>query len=238
MKKEDFLKLLREANEVKKAEDTIANIDSKEVDGVNVAPGVKGLDSELPTQKAVEKEVAKDEGPVIPVNADGISKDGGNSDKLEPGKVEAERKKEDNGMKDVLNVSSRKVEENSEVQNELLAQLKEAAAREENYKKQLVNMKKLCEDFLAKQAADLEKGHAAEMKKVFEAVIEEGKKFEDTLKEASAKNEKMYKTAQKMYESSTKLNKILIEAVKKSQPEKKMVRTMSATAAAIAAFKK
>ena len=111
------------ATNVKKAEDTLQNIETKEVKDAPKADGVKGLDSELPTQKAVEKEVAKDEGPMIPVDKDGVSKNGGESDKMEDGKVEAEKKKEDNGMKDVINVSDRNVEEAAEVHNELLAQL-------------------------------------------------------------------------------------------------------------------
>ena len=34
----------------------------------------------------------------------------------------------------------------------------------------------------------------------------------------------MYKTAKKLHENSAKLSKILLEAVKKAQPEKKMTR--------------
>ena len=237
MKKEEFLRLLKES-EVKKAEDTLSNIETKEVKGVEPAEGIKHLDSELPTQAAIEKEVNKDEGPVVPADKDGVSKNGGESDDLEVGKVEAERKKEDNGMKDVINVASRKVEENSEVSNELLSQLKEANEREESMKAQIAEMKKLCEEALATQEADLVKTHAKEMKRVFEAVIAEGEKFEKSLAESSAKNEKLYKKAQKMYESSAKLNKILLEAVKKSQPEQKMVRYQTAASRAVASLRK
>ena len=237
MKKEEFLRLLKES-EVKKAEDTLSNIETKEVKGVEPAEGIKHLDSELPTQVAIEKEVNKDEGPVVPADKDGVSKNGGESDDLEAGKVEAERKKEDNGMKDVINVASRKVEENSEVSNELLSQLKEANEREESMKAQIAEMKKLCEEALATQEADLVKTHAKEMKRVFEAVIAEGEKFEKSLAESSAKNEKLYKKAQKMYESSAKLNKILLEAVKKSQPEQKMVRYQTAASRAVASLRK
>ena len=237
MTKEEFLRLLNES-EVKKAEDTLSNIETKEVDGVSPADGIKGLDSELPTQKEVEKEVAKDEGPVVPADKDGVSKNGGESDDLEAGKVEAERKKEDNGMKDVINVSSRKVEENSEVSNELLAQLKEMTENETKLKEQVASMKKLCEEALATQEADLAKTHAKEMKRVFEAVIAEGENFEKSLAESVTKNEKLYKKAQKMYESSAKLNKILLEAVKKAQPEKKMVRYQTAAARAVASLRK
>lgn len=224
-----MLKALKESNalNVKKAEDTLQNIETKEVKEAPKAEGITGLDSELPTQKEIEKEVAKDEGPMIPVDKDGVSKDGGEDDRMQADKVEAERKREDNGMKDVINVSSRKVEETAEVNNELLDQLKEAADREENYKEKIKEITALCEKALVSQQESLTKEHAAEMNKVFEAVIAEGEKMEKELTEAAARNEKMYKTAQKLYENSTKLNKILIEAVKKAQPEKQMTRYMT-----------
>jgi hypothetical protein len=229
MTKEEMLKALKESNalNVKKAEDTLQNIEAKEVKEAPKAEGITGLDSELPTQKEIEKEVAKDEGPMIPVDKDGVSKDGGEDDRMQADKVEAERKREDNGMKDVINVSSRKVEETAEVNNELLDQLKEAADREENYKEKIKEITALCEKALVSQQESLTKEHAAEMNKVFEAVIAEGEKMEKELTEAAARNEKMYKTAQKLYENSTKLNKILIEAVKKAQPEKQMTRYMT-----------
>ena len=234
--KAELLKMLLSESEVKNANDTLSNIETKVVDDVKPAEDMPH--EELPTQAAIEKEVAKDEGPLVPADKDGVSKNGGESDDLEPGKIEAERKKEDNGMKDIINVSTRKVEENAEVNNELLAQLKEATEREEALKKKLQEMQDLCENTLKVQEADLTKTHAVEMKKVFTAVIAEGKKFEAMLSESAAKNEKLYKKAQKMYESSAKLNRILLEAVKKNQPEKKMVRYQTPAARALASLKK
>jgi len=217
---------LQEANavDVKKAEDTVQNIEAKEVKEAPAAEGIQGLDSELPTQKEVEKEVAQSEGPMVPADKDGVSKNGGECDKMEQGKVEAERKKEDNGMKDVINVSDRKVEEAAEVHNELLAQLQEASTREANYKEKIKQITALCEKALKAQEEDLTKQHAKEMNKVFESVIAEGEKMEKELNEAINKNKAMYKTAQRLYESSAKLNGVLLEAVKKNMPEKKMVR--------------
>ena len=182
------------------------------------------MDSELPTQKEVEKYVAKDEGPMIPVDKDGVSKNGGDDDRMEADKVEAEKKKEDNSMKDVINVSSRKVEESAEVNNELLSQLQEAAIREEQYKAKIAKINGLCEKALKTQAESITKEHAKEVYKIFESVIAEGEKFEKELKESAAKNKKLYMTAKKLYEGSNKLNKILLEAVKKAQPERKMTR--------------
>jgi len=234
MKKEDFLRLLAESENITNADQTVKNIETKVVEDVKPAEGITHADSELPTQKDIEKEVNSAEEPIVPADKEGISKNGGDSDLLAADKIEAERKKEDNGMKDVINVSSRKVEENAEVSNELLRQLKEASEREENYKAQIVEIKKICEAEIEKAT----KAHSEEMKKVFESVIAEGEKFEKSLSEAAAKNEKMYKTAQKMYESSAKLNKILLEAVKSAQPAKKMVRYQTAAARAMEAFNK
>ena len=91
MTKEEMLKMLKEnALNVKKAEDTIENINAKEVDGVNKAEGIQGLDSELPTQKEVEKYVAKDEGPMIPVDKDGVSKNGGDDVLMDVDNVESD----------------------------------------------------------------------------------------------------------------------------------------------------
>ena len=84
----------------------------------------------------------------------------------------------------------------------------------------------------------LTKEHAAGMKTVFESVIAEGEKLEKELSEAAAKNEKMYKTAKKLHENSAKLSKILLEAVKKAQPEKQMTRYMTAKARAVASLRK
>lgn len=232
---------LQESNavDVKNADDTLQNIETKEVETAPKADGVKGLDSELPTQKDIEKEVAASEGPIVPAcEKCGVSKNGGDSDLMEPGKVEAERKKEDNGMKDVINVSDRKVEEATEVHNELLAQLQEMTTREDGYKAKIKEITSLCEKALKAQAEELTKEHAKEMKKVFENVIKEGEKMEKELTEAATKNAKLYKTAQRLYESSSKLNKVLLEAVKKSVPEKKMTRYTTAALRAVESLRK
>lgn len=226
MKKEEILRALKESAEnVKKAEDTVANIETKVVEDSKPAEGMPN--SELPTQKEIEKEVAKDEGPIIPVDKDGVSKDGGECDCINDGSIEAERKKEDNGMKDVINVSSRKVEESDEVNAELLRQLQEAADREENYKAKIAKINSLCEKALKTQAESLTKEYAADVKTLFESVIKEGEKLEAELTENAKKNEKMFHMAKKLYESSNKLNKILLEAVKNGRPEKKMTRYCS-----------
>lgn len=239
MTKDEMLKLLKESNalNVKKAEDTVQNIDAKEVKDSKAAEGM-GADP-LPTQKEVEKLVAKDEGPMIPADKDGVSKDGGDCDELmSDDGIENAKKRQDNGMKDVINVSSRKVEEAAEVNNELLEQLREASAREESYKAKIAEITSLCEKALDLQKKSLIKEHAAEMANVFKAVIAEGEKLEKELTEAANKNEKLYKTAKRLYEGSTKLNNILLEAVKKAQPERKMVRYTTAAYRAMMSLNK
>lgn len=242
MTKEEMIKALKESNalNVKNANDTLQNIETKEVKApISKAEGLTGLDSELPTQKDVEKEVNKAEAPLVPADKDGVSKDGGDCDKLmSKDGVEAERKKQDNGMKDVINVSSRKVDEASEVNNELLAQLQEAALREEKYKAKISEINSLCEKALSLREEQLTKEHAKQMNAVFESVIAEAEKIEKEMTEAAVKNEKMYKTAQKLYENSSKLNKILLEAVKKAQPEKVMTHYMTAAARAMKSLNK
>lgn len=227
---------------VTNAEQTVKNIETKTVKNTTeVEDGREGhaakLDSELPTQKAVEKAVAQDEGPIVPADKDGVSKNGGEDNKLMSADgVEAVRKKEDNAMKDVINVASRKVEESTEVQNELLAQLKEANEREESYKQKIADINALCEKALVAQRAQLTEAHAAEMNKFFEAIVSKGEALETELTEAVAKNKRAYQAAKKLYESSMKMNKMLLAAVKQAQPEKQMTRYVTPARRALGAY--
>ena len=221
---------------VTNAEQTVANIEGKEVEDVKAAEGMPK--SELPTQKDVEKVVANAEPTLVSADKDGVSKNGGEKDVMDNEKIEAERKKEDNAMKDVINVADRKVEENSEVQAELLKQLEEATAREESYKAKVAEINSLCEEALKVQREELIKSHSQEMEAFFEAIIAKGEAFEKELTEAAEKNEKAYKSAKKLYESSLKMNKMLLEAVKKAQPARNMTRYMTPAARAMASLNK
>lgn len=229
---------MKESNvlNVTNAEQTLANIDAKPVEDVKAAEGMPN--SELPTQKEVEKVVNAAEGPIVDADKDGVSTNGGEKDLIDNEKIEAERKKEDNAMKDVINVADRKVEETTEVQAELLKQLEEAASREESYKAKVAEMKQLCEEALAAQKDELTKAHTEEMEAFFEAIIAKGEAFEKELTEAAEKNEKAYKSAKKLYESSLKMNKMLLEAVKKSQPAKSMTRYVTPARRALESLKK
>ena len=228
---------MKESNvlNVTNAEQTVANIEGKEVEDVKAAEGMPK--SELPTQKDVEKAVAAAEPTLVPADKDGVSKNGG-EEELSATAIEAERKKEDNAMKDVINVADRKVEENSEVQAELLKQLEEATAREESYKAKVAEINSLCEEALKVQREELIKSHSQEMEAFFEAIIAKGEAFEKELTEAAEKNEKAYKSAKKLYESSLKMNKMLLEAVKKAQPARNMTRYMTPAARAMASLNK
>ena len=238
MTKQEAIAKIKKAlaeSEITNAKQTLANVNVKEKD-VKAAEGMPK--SELPTQKDVEKLVANAEPTLVSADKDGVSKNGGEKDVMDNEKIEAERKKEDNAMKDVINVADRKVEENSEVQAELLKQLEEATAREESYKAKVAEINSLCEEALKVQREELIKSHSQEMEAFFEAIIAKGEAFEKELTEAAEKNEKAYKSAKKLYESSLKMNKMLLEAVKKAQPARNMTRYMTPAARAMASLNK
>ena len=238
MTKQEAIAKIKKAlaeSEITNAKQTLANVNVKEKD-VKAAEGMPK--SELPTQKDVEKLVANAKPTLVPADKDGVSKNGGEKDVMDNEKIEAERKKEDNAMKDVINVADRKVEENAEVQAELLKQLEEATAREESYKAKVAEINSLCEEALKVQREELIKSHSQEMEAFFEAIIAKGEAFEKELTEAAEKNEKAYKSAKKLYESSLRMNKMLLEAVKKAQPARNMTRYMTPAARAMASLNK
>lgn len=226
MTKEEALAKIKEAmNEsvlnVTDAEQTVANIEGKEVEDVKPAEGMP--EAEPVNAKEVEEYKNSAEETLVPADEDGVSKNGG-EEELSATAVETEKKKEDNAMKDVINVADRKVEESAEVQAELLKQLEEASAREESYKAKVAEINSLCEEALNLQREELTKAHTEEMEKFFEAIITKGEAFEKELTESANKNEKAYKAAKRLYENSLKMNKMLLEAVKKSQPARHMTR--------------
>ena len=228
---------MKESNvwNVTDAEQTVANIDGKEVEDVKAAEGMPA--AEPVNAKEVEKYKNSAEETLVPADEDGVSKNGGECDCVDNEKIEAERKKEDNAMKDVINVADRKVEESTEVQAELLKQLEEATAREESYKARVVEINNLCEEALQLQREELIKSHSKEMEAFFEAIIAKGEAFEKELTEAANKNEKAYKSVKKLYESSLKMNKMLLEAVKKAQPARNMTRYVTPARRALETMK-
>lgn len=238
MTKQEAIAKIKKAlaeSEITNAKQTLANVNVKEKD-VKAAEGMPK--SELPTQKDVEKVVANAKPTLVPADKDGVSKNGGEKDVIDNEKIEAERKKEDNAMKDVINVADRKVEENAEVQAELLKQLEEATAREAEYKAKIAEITRLCEEALEAQRKELTESHSKEVEAFFESIIAKGEAFEKELTEAAEKNEKAYKSAKKLYESSLRMNKMLLEAVKKAQPARNMTRYMTPAARAMASLNK
>ena len=238
MTKQEAIAKIKKAlaeSEITNAKQTLANVNVKEKD-VKAAEGMPK--SELPTQKDVEKLVANAKPTLVSADKDGVSKNGGEKDVMDNEKIEAERKKEDNAMKDVINVADRKVEENAEVQAELLKQLEEATAREAEYKAKIAEITRLCEEALEAQRKELTESHSKEVEAFFESIIAKGEAFEKELTEAAEKNEKAYKSAKKLYESSLRMNKMLLEAVKKAQPARNMTRYMTPAARAMASLNK
>ena len=240
MTKAEALAKLKEMKEgvlnVTDAEQTVANIEGKEVDNVKAAEGMPS--AEPVNAKEIEQYKNSAEETLDPADKDGVSKNGGEKDVMDNEKIEAERKKEDNAMKDVINVADRKVEENAEVQAELLKQLEEATAREAEYKAKIAEITRLCEEALEAQRKELTESHSKEVEAFFESIIAKGEAFEKELTEAAEKNEKAYKSAKKLYESSLKMNKMLLEAVKKAQPARNMTRYMTPAARAMASLNK
>lgn len=240
MTKEEAIAKIKESMEesvlnVTDAEQTVANIEGKEVDDVKAAEGMPA--AEPVNAKEVEKYEASAEETLVPADEDGVSKNGGEKE-LSNDAVEAEKKKEDNAMKDVINVADRKVEENTEVQAELLKQLEEASARAESYKARVSEINQLCEEALTLQREELIKSHSKEMESFFEAIIAKGEAFEKELTETAEKNEKAYNSAKKLYESSLKMNKMLLEAVKKAQPARNMTRYVTPARRALESISK
>lgn len=212
--------------EVKKAEDTIANIETPVTDApIKPAENAPAEPKDLPTQKDVEKAVANAEDTIVPADKDGVSKNGGECDQLMTADgIEAEKKKEDKKIKDAINVGERKVEESEEVKDELLKQLEESSKREEELKAKIAEITKLCEATLQVQADDLTKAHAKEMAKIFDSVVAKAESIERDLNKSISENKKLYESAKAHYEGASRLNRILLEAVKKAQPEKKFTR--------------
>jgi hypothetical protein len=212
--------------EIKNAEDTIANIETPVTDApIKPAENVPAEPKDLPTQKDVEKAVADAEGPIVPADKDGISKNGGEDEgRMDGDGIEVSKAKEDNKMKDAINVADRKVQESEQVKDELLRKVEESAAREEELVAKINEITTLCEAALLVQADNLTKEHATEMAKIFESVIAKGEAIENKLNASIVENKKLYESAKAHYASASKLNKILLEAVKKAQPERKLTR--------------
>lgn len=237
MTKQEFLKLKEGAIlNVTNATQTEENIDMKAVDNVKPNEDAPALE-EQPSEKAIDKLVQNAEDPIVPADKDGVSKNGGESDLADPKVFDHDKKVEDGMLKDVVNVSSRKIEEATDAQAELLKQIQERDNALAEAKNKIVEINKLCEAALVAQREELIKEHSEQMKEFIDKIIAKGEEMENELTEAVVKNEKAYNDTKKLYEASVKLAKKLVEAVRAAQPQKNMKRHMTATRRAIEAAK-
>ena len=150
MTKQEFIEKLqavKEATEVKRAEDTVMDI--KDVEEVKSAEGMPN--SELPTQKEVEKEVEQAVDPVVPADEDGVSKNGGEQEEVTNETIAAEKKKEDNRMKDAINVTQRTYEESAEVNTELLSKLAESEETIKSLQEKIAKINEVAKQALVSQ---------------------------------------------------------------------------------------
>ena len=222
MTKQEFIEKLqavKEATEVKRAEDTVMDI--KDVEEVKSAEGMPN--SELPTQKEVEKEVEQAVDPVVPADEDGVSKNGGEQEEVTNETIAAEKKKEDNRMKDAINVTQRTYEESAEVNTELLSKLAESEETIKSLQEKIAKINEVAKQALVSQKEEITEAFTNKLTEVLEKISAEGTKMEEELKAESAKATKSLALAEAFGKASLKLNNILIKALKESHSDKKLV---------------
>lgn len=221
MTKQEFiekLKTMKEAAEVKKAEDTTPDV--KVVEDVKHAEGMP--DEVAPTQAEVEKLVDDAVAPVVPVDAEGISKNVGEVE-VSQETIAAERKKEDNAAKDVINVTDRTYTEQVEVNNELVKKLAESEEALKVMQEKVAKVNAVAKEALVAQREKITEAFAQKLTSVLEKISEEGTKLEESLRAEADKATKSLALAENYGKASLKLNNILIKALKESAPAKKLV---------------
>lgn len=218
------------AEEVTNAEQTVANIETKVVDDVKPADSITHTEeNKAGDADEVAKEVAAAVDPVVDADKDGVSKNGGEKDTLEPGKVEAERKKEDNKMKDVINVTGRTYEESVAVEQELKAQLESSSKEVAALKEQIAKVNKVVKAALEVQQERYTEAVAERVTKLLNQIREEGLAIEESLvKEAEAAKKNCAK-AESFAKTSLRLSNILREGLLSMKAPKKFVTFESST---------
>ncbi len=207
---------------VTNAEQTVANIEGKEVDDVKAAEGMPA--AEPVNASEVEKYTNSAEPTLVPADEDGVSKNGGEKDVIDNEKIEAERKKEDNAMKDVINVTDRTYEENKEVQNELVAQLQEAVEKNEKLKVEMKNIQDVCKAALEAQKSQYVEYSTKKVEALIESIVKIGESMEAELNAEIERGKKNLVRVEATLKASNKLNNILREGLLASREPKKMVR--------------
>lgn len=218
------------AEEVTNAEQTVANIEAKVVTDAKPADGVAHAEENKAGDAGkVAKEVEAAVEPVVDADKDGVSKNGGEADLMEPGKIEADRKKEDNKMKDVINVTGRTYEESVAVEQELKAQLESSSKEIAALKEQISKVNKVVKAALDVQTERYTEAVAERVTKLLNQIREEGLAIEESLvKEAEAAKKNCAK-AESFAKTSLRLNKILREGLLSMKAPKKFVVYESST---------
>lgn len=218
------------AEEVTNAEQTVANIEAKVVTDAKPADGVAHAEeNKAGDAEEVAKEVEAAVEPVVDADKDGVSKNGGEADLMEPGKIEADRKKEDNKMKDVINVTGRTYEESVAVEQELKAQLESSSKEIAALKEQISKVNKVVKAALDVQTERYTEAVAERVTKLLNQIREEGLAIEESLvKEAEAAKKNCAK-AESFAKTSLRLNKILREGLLSMKAPKKFVVYESST---------
>lgn len=228
MTKKELIQKIRDKKEAADATAkdnfTASNIDDKEVKNVAPASNIEHADENKAGDAAeVAKEVAAAVDPVVPADEDGVSKNGGEKE-MTADTVEAEKKKEDNAMKDVINVTDRTYEENKEVQSELVAQLKEAVDKNEKLKAEMKNIQDVCKAALAAQKAQYVEYSTKKVQGLIESIVKIGESMEAELNAEIARGKKNVAKLEATLKASNKVCNILREGLLAGREPKKMVR--------------
>ncbi len=228
MTKQELIQKIREKKEAADATAkdnfTLDNIDGREVKDVKPAEGVEHTeDNKAGDAEEVAKEVAASVDPVVPADSEGVSKNGGEKE-LTPETIESEKKKEDNAMQDVINVTDRTYEENADVQKELVSQLKEAVAANEKLKKEMVTIQEVCKAALRIQKEKYVEYSAAKTADLIESIVRIGENMEKDLCNEIERGKKNVTRLESTLKASNKLNNILREGLLATRAPKKMVR--------------
>ena len=138
--------------------------------------------------------------------------------------VENEKKKEDNAMQDVINVTDRTYEENKEVQNELVSQLQEAVEKNEKLKVEMKNIQDVCKAALEAQKSQYVEYSTKKTEALIESIVKIGESMEAELNAEIERGKKNLVRVEATLKASNKLNNILREGLLASREPKKMVR--------------
>ncbi len=229
MKKQELVDLLRAKKEAAEFKDneSLKNIETKEVKDVEDVKSADVTVEALPTEKEVEKAVEGAVDPVVPADAEGVSKNGGEKE-MDEESIEKANDKAKNAIQDVVNVTERAQAEQTEVQKELLAKLEESVKANEKLKEEMNNIQKVCKAALQAQKEQCQKEAAAQTEELIEHIIQIGENMEKTLTEEVEESKKNLAKAESVLKHSNRLCNILREGLLATKTERKMVRYESA----------